>query len=276
MKREHCGKSGKTRLGVVRFLNSRPLIEGLDGRPDLALHFAVPSALANMLKAGQVDAALVPVIDLARAGSEWEQVSDAGIACDGETLTVRVLSRVPPEKMTRLYLDTDSHTSVVLAQLIWRHWYRRPVDVQPLAEVGSIEQCESVLVIGDKVVTIPTSDFTHTIDLGSVWKQWTGLPFVFAVWAAPAGLPGNAELGELLSRARDLGVSRAADLAERHGPPRGWPMDLALRYMTSYLKYTITPAAHAGMTRFIALAEAGGFISRADFGERSRVEKVPT
>jgi chorismate dehydratase len=267
---------GKTRLGVVRFLNSRPLIEGLDGRPDLALHFAVPSALANMLKAGQVDAALVPVIDLARAGSAWEQVSDAGIACDGETLTVRVFSHVPPEKMTRLYLDIDSHTSVVLAQLIWRHWYRRPVEVQPLAEVESIAKCESVLLIGDKVVTTPTGRFVHIIDLGSIWKQWTGLPFVFAVWAAPAGRPGNAELAELLSRARDLGVSRVAELAQGHGPPRGWPMALAMRYMTDYLKYTITPAAHAGMTRFLALAEADGFIRRADFGERSRAEKVPT
>jgi chorismate dehydratase len=256
--------SGKTRLGVVKFLNSRPLIEGLAEKPGVVLHYAVPSALANMLRTGQVDAALVPVIDLARAGGVWERISDAGIGCDGETLTVRVYSRVRPERMTRLHLDTDSHTSVVLAQLIWKHWYGRPVTVEPLAEAGSLERCESVLVIGDKVVTTPAEGFEHSIDLGSAWKQWTGLPFVFAAWAAPAGRPGNHKLGELLSRARDLGVSRAAELAQRDGPGLGWPVDLALRYMTEYLTYTITPAAREGMARFIGLAEQEGFIRRQE------------
>ncbi|HSW45374.1 MAG TPA: menaquinone biosynthesis protein [Phycisphaerae bacterium] len=248
------------RLGIVQFLNSRPLIEGLEDRPDIELHFAVPSALAHMLRTGQVDASLVPVIDLARAGGAWEQVSDAGIACDGETLTVRVFSRVPAEEMTHLHLDTDSHTSVVLAQLIWKHWFRRRLEVQPLAEANSLDRCESVLLIGDKVATTPSDAFAHCIDLGSVWKKWTGFPFVFAVWASPTGRPGNAELGDLLSRARDLGVSRAAELAKKHAPPRGWPTDLALRYMTDCLKYTITPAAYQGMRKFITLATEEGFV----------------
>ena len=253
-----------TRLGVVEFLNSKPLIEGLERLPGISLHFAVPAALADLLHAGKVDAALVPVIDIARAGDAWERISDAGIACDGETLTVRVFSHVPPEQMTCLYLDTHSHTSVVLAQLIWRHWYHRPVQVRSLAEVDSLDRCESVLLIGDKVVTTPTADFAHSIDLGGAWKRWTKLPFVFAAWAAPKGRPGNAELGRRLSEARDLGVSQAARLAEVHGPSRGWPVDLALRYMTDYLKYTITPTACEGMERFIAMASEDGFVRRAE------------
>lgn len=252
------------RLGVVSFLNSKPLIEGLESNPKVSLCLAVPSRLAGMLRARQVDAALVPVIDLARAGGAWERISDAGIACDGETLTVRVFSHVPPEHMTRLYLDGDSHTSVVLAQLVWRHWYHRPLEVRPLAEAGSIDRCESVLLIGDKVVTTNTKSFAHTIDLGAAWKEWTGLPFVFATWAAPTGRPGNAELGTLLSRTRDIGVSRAAELAARYAPGLGWPTDLALRYMTDYLKYTITPAARQGMEKFIELARAEGFIGQAN------------
>ncbi len=253
-----------TRLGVVSFLNSKPLIEGLDGDSRVSLCFAVPSALAGMLRAGRVDAALVPVIDLARAGGAWEAISDAGIGCDGETLTVRVFSRVPPERMTCLHFDGDSHTSVVLAQLIWHHWYGRPLEVQPLTKVGSLDQSESVLLIGDKVVSAPTRGFAHSIDLGNAWKQWTHLPFVFATWAAPAGRTANAELGAILSRARDIGVSRAAELADRHASAHGWPTDLALRYMTDYLKYTITPAAREGMEKFMDLARAGGFSLQTD------------
>ncbi|HOW70039.1 MAG TPA: menaquinone biosynthesis protein [Phycisphaerae bacterium] len=248
------GSTKLVRLGVVKFLNSKPLIEGLEGRPDVELHFAVPSALAGMLKAGQVDAALVPVIDWARAGGAWERVSDAGIASDGQTLTVRIYSRVPPESMTVLHVDGDSHTSVRLARLIWEHVYHRRLRQIPLSSASSIRDCESVLLIGDKVVTTAMVDFEYNIDLGEAWKRWTGLPFVFAVWVAPAGLAMNQELGTMLNEARDRGVAKAGELAARHAPDCGWPVDLAVRYLTHYLTYRITPAARQGIERFVTLA----------------------
>ena len=173
-------------LGVVSFLNSRPLIEGLDREAGVKLRFAVPSALAGMLCAGEVYAGLVPVIDLARNAERWRRVSDACIGSDGPTMTVRVFSRVPPQEMTELFVDGDSHTSVALARLIWSRWFRRPVRIAPLASAADANQCESVLLIGDKVVTAPVRGFDHQVDLGGAWKEWTGLPFVFAVWVAPA------------------------------------------------------------------------------------------
>lgn len=242
------------RLGVVEFLNSRPLIEGLEGRPEVELRFAVPSALADVLRSGAVDAALVPVIDWARAGGSWERVSDAGIASDGETLTVRVYSQVPPEAMTVLHVDGDSHTSVRLAELIWKHVYHRPLRQVPLSSTSSIGDCESVLLIGDKVVTTAMAGFEYNIDLGEAWKRWTGLPFVFAVWVAPAGGAMNDELAAMLNEARDRGVARAAELAARYAPKRGWPVDLAVRYLTRYLTYRITPAARQGIERFVSMA----------------------
>lgn len=247
----------RIRLGVVRFLNSKPLIEGLEDRPDVELHFAVPSALADMLKAGKVDAALVPVIDWARAPGAWERISDAGIASDGQTLTVRVYSHVPPKAMTVLHVDGDSHSSVRLAQLIWEHVYHRRLKQVPLSSALSVKSCESVLLIGDKVVTTAMGDFEYTIDLGEAWKQWTGLPFVFAVWVAPAGQAMNDELGRMLNEARDRGVAKAGELATRYAPERGWPVDLAVRYLTQYLTYVITPAARQGIERFVALAMKG-------------------
>ncbi len=248
-----------TRLGVVSFLNARPLIEGLRGRPDLALHEAVPARLGGMLAEGLLDAALVPVIDLARSRGRWTRVSDVCIGSDGPTLTVRVFARVPPERIEVLHADTDSHTSVVLARLIWRHVYGRSPVVVPLDGRKPSDDREAVLLIGDKVVTSDMTGFPHELDLGEAWKRWTGLPFVFAVWAAPAGVEPSG-LAEILERARDRGVARAAAIAWEQGPARGWPAGLAEEYLVRRLIYRLTPAALAGLERYTALAGEAGWI----------------
>jgi len=251
-----------TTLGAVSFLNTLPLIEGIDRRSDARLRRAVPAELPAMLQRGEVDAALIPVIDLARNGHTWQRISDACIASDGETLTVRVFSRVPPEKITTLFVDTDSHTSIVLAQLIWEQWYRRTIEVAPLQQNTTPEQCESVLLIGDKVITAPTQNFEFQIDLGAAWKEWTGLPFVFAVWAAPAGRNSD-RLAVILNNARDCGVAAAERIAREEAPHIGWPEEIAVQYLTQHIKYTLTTETLKGMNRFIALATQAGFVPKA-------------
>lgn len=261
------GQHGVSTLGVVSFLNAQPLIEGLDGEAGIKLHFAVPAALPGMLEGGQVDVALIPVIDLAAKADVWEQISDACIGSDGETLTVRVFSKVPPEKITSLYVDNDSHTSVVLARLIWLHQYEQRLKLAPLADVVSCDECESVLLIGDKVVDVLDSSFEYQIDLGQAWKEWTGLPFVFAVWAVPSDVANN-QLAALLNEARDRGVARASAIAAEVGPELGWPIELATEYLTQRLFYKLTPAALEGMNMFIELATEEGIIERS--GELAR------
>jgi chorismate dehydratase len=250
------------RLGAVSFLNTKPLIEGLADEPGVRLELAVPAGLADMLHAGRVDAALVPVIDIGRAGGRWKRISDAGICSDGDTLTVQVFSRVPPEDMTTLHADTDSHTSVILARLIWKGFHRRPLSVVPLKAGAGVEHCESVLLIGDKVVRADVGSFPYRVDLGGAWRAWTGLPFVFAAWAAAVD-HDTTHLARLLVQARDRGVARAVELAAEHGPALGWPVDLARDYLTRHMKYTITSTAEAGMDKFLELARLEGFISQA-------------
>lgn len=260
-------------LGVVSFLNSRPLIDGLDARTGLSLHYAVPSALPAMLRRGEVDAALVPVVDLARSAGDWRRISDACIASDGETLTVRVFSRVPPEQMTSLYVDPDSHTSVALAQLIWAYHFERRLAFRPMNAVDDLTACESVLLIGDKVVTAPLQGYEYEVDLGGAWKAWQGLPFVFAVWAAPSaarlaasgGGLNEADYGTLarqLEAARDRGVSRVRQLADELAPVHGWPVDLAEDYMLRRLSYRLTPRHLKGMQQFFDLAAQAGILPR--------------
>jgi len=242
----------RRRIGVVSFLNSRPLVEGLDEHPGLELLFDVPARLPALLEQQAVDAALVPVIDLARAGSRWSIVSDACIGSDGETWTVRVFSRVPAERITRLHVDGDSHTSVALARVLWQERHGRTPEIHRF-QPWETDDCEAILLIGDKVVTHGAAGFAHEIDLGGAWKELTGLPFVFAVWARRAG-HDVGELGALLSAARDRGVRRAAGVAARYGPPRGWSVAAAERYLTRHLSFTLTPRHQQGLSLFRELA----------------------
>src|SRR5262245_43961318 len=104
---EKSGPAGRAesavhRLGVVSFLNARPLVDALLGRADCVVRPAVPAKLAAMLAEGACDVALLPVVDYYRGRERLAAVSDACIASDGETMTVRVFSRVPPDKLTRL------------------------------------------------------------------------------------------------------------------------------------------------------------------------------
>ena len=243
---------------MVSYLNAKPLIAGLDRDSSLTLRFDVPARLAALLDSQEVDAALVPVIDLWQAGRQWRVISDACIGCDGETYTVRVFSRVPPARLRRLHVDGDSHTSVALARVIWAEAHQRNLEVLPFDGVDPA-QCEGVLLIGDKVVSHNLTEFDIETDLGSAWKSLTGLPFVFAVWAAGH----DAVLGDLeatLSAARDAGIASAQSIAEDFGPGMGWPVRLATRYLTSRLKYMLGPRQRQGMARFLELAKKHGLV----------------
>ena len=176
-------------------------------------------------------------------------------------MTVRVFSRVSPERMNTLYVDGDSHTSVVLARLIWSQYFERPLRIVPLEAASDPNACESVLLIGDKVVTGPVKGFAYQVDLGGAWKEWTGLPFVFAVWAAPAG--GDHErLARLLNAARDRGVARAAQIADEAGPARGWPVEVAREYLTERLMFKVSPQAREGMGLFFEMATQEGILPK--------------
>jgi chorismate dehydratase len=246
------GHSG-FRLGVVSYLNAKPLIAGLDADPAVQLIFDVPARLPDLLDAGGCDCALVPIVDLVARGRNWRIVSDSCIGCDGETFTVRVFSRVPPEQMSTLHVDGDSHTSIVLARIIWQELFGRSLTITPFRGNESLDECEGVLLIGDKVVNQNLIEHDIQTDLGAAWKTLTSLPFVFAVWAAPP----HVSLGDLparLSRARDRGVETAALIAEDFGPGLGWPVALARRYLTGRLKFHLGEPQREGMRRFFELA----------------------
>ncbi|MAE65917.1 MAG: hypothetical protein CMJ18_16725 [Phycisphaeraceae bacterium] len=249
------------RIGCVSFLNAVPLIDGLgeaEGDGNLHLRFAVPSELLAGLEAGADDIALCPVIDYFTSGAELEIVPVGAIGCGRSTMTVKLVSRVPIEGIDRVHADTDSHTSVVLLQVVLaeRFGLRPRIVSQRMGRGDRLpDHPEAMLVIGDKVVRVDESRFPHQLDLGEAWNDLTGLPFVFAIWMARRG----AELGGLPGR---LEARRRANLADleaivrRQAPGHRWPVDLARHYLGSLLTYEVGPAQIEAIGQFARKAHA--------------------
>lgn len=247
------------KLGVVSYLNSRPLIDGL-AAADLQLEFDVPARLSQRLDAGEFDAALIPLADVIRSAGKVQVISDACIASDGETMTVRVFSQVPPDRIRTLHVDLDSHTSVALARILWHELYSRELTLKPfetrklLTDTPiELEAIEAVLLIGDKVVDARRGSFAYEVDLGGAWRQMTGLPFVFAVWASRTSelKPGTSlQLATRLTEARDRGVVRAPEIARTQGPELGWTPAVADRYLARCLKFKLDERMVAGADLF--------------------------
>jgi chorismate dehydratase len=249
---------GSWQVGCVSYLNSKPLIEPIVQRRDCRVHFAVPADLLNLLETGQVQAALTPVVDYQTSTSELVLVPAGGICCDGPTLTVRIYSPSPPAQIRRLYADTDSHTSVILSQVVLRELY----GVQP--EVIALKAAErhriwaddaALLLIGDKVVNAAPNQwqFPVQLDLGEQWKRLTGLPFVFAMWMMRADALDES-LARILADARRQGRAMTDELVSQYAASTHWPPNLARRYFTQYLKYDITPGCRQGLELFYQYA----------------------
>jgi chorismate dehydratase len=246
-------------VGSVSYLNAKPLIYGLEDDPRVDLQLAVPAKLLDGLNSQELDVALLPVIDYQRL-ADGRIVPSGGIGCDGPTLTVRIFSRKPIEKIEVLACDSESHTSVALARIVLaEHYSVEPRFVDSSLRTGHEE---AMLLIGDKVVTHEPWGFEHQVDLGAAWKEMTGRPFVFAVWTTRAGI----QLGDLpdrLRQARDLGLANVARIVDRHAAAHGWPKDLAMKYLSDYLRFEIGPGQLDAIRAFSELVAKHGIISGA-------------
>ena len=243
------------RVASVGYVNAKPLLSGLDRDPRIDLTLDVPSGLLGRVRDRRADVALLPVIDLQREPG-LVVVPAGGIGCDGPTLTVRLFSRVPFDRIDTLACDPDSHTSVALARVVLDKLYgRRP----EFADLRAAPDGGPRLLIGDKVVCEEPAGYPHQLDLGGAWKELTGLPFVFAVWCARGGV----ELGDLPARlvaAREQGMTQIDGIVREFALPRGWPADVARRYFTEYLRFEIGDRQLEAIRLFHQLAAEAGVI----------------
>jgi len=251
----------RIRIGAVTYLNSKPLVEGLAGlcpAADLILDY--PSRLADQLARGALDVALIPSVE-SFGNPDYEVVSDACVATRGEVLSVRLYCRKHPGEVRTLALDEGSRTSAALTRVMLAERYGVHPELVSLPLGKSIQQCsaDAVLLIGDRAMVPPSESFHTVWDLGAEWMEWTGLPFVFAMWVARrSGLA--PEVGVQLSAARDLGVSRIPEIARRESVSMDLSEETVRDYLTKNLHFTLGPAERAGLQLFQDLVEQHGLV----------------
>ena len=245
------------RVGAVSYLNTKPLVYRLaEMAPHAQLVFDLPSRLADALAQGALDVALIPSVEFFQ-DPQYTVVSDACIACRGPVLSVKLLSRVPLERLGSLALDEGSRTSAALVQILLREQYgivpqlvNLPIG-QPFYEAPT----DAILVIGDRAIHTADDEFPVVWDLGSRWREWSGLPFVFAMWVARTG----TELGGLviaLGQARDAGLADLRQIAQREAPQVGMTAAACYRYLHENLHFTLGPAEQRGLELFYQHAAA--------------------
>lgn len=273
------------RIGCVKYLNTLPLVQGLSTWQGASVVSAVPSRLIDMLLSdGEegIDLGLVSLIDYARSAEPLLLIPAGMIGCDGPTLTVRLYSGVLLEQVTRVHADTDSHTSAALARIILARRYGLAnvpiVDFDARERIApghdSEEWPQTLLLIGDKVVTDspPADRYPHQLDLGQAWKDLTGLPFVYATWmcreaAWEAGDDRAMRIrtaAAVLDRARRHNQTRADWLVGAGAGPRGWPEDLARRYIGEHLRYEVGPREREAVGRFLSESADLGLAPRRE------------
>ncbi len=245
----------RVRIGAVTYLNSKPLIEGLAAlcpHADIILDY--PSHLADDLSQCQLDAALIPSIE-SFGNPDYEIISDACVATHSEVFSVKMYSRVHPGAIRTLALDEGSRTSAALTRIMLAERFGVTPELKqlPLGKTTRDSNTDAVLLIGDRAMK-PVEESFHTVwDLGLEWVQWTGLPFVFAMWVARKESPLNG-IAEQLSAARDLGLQNVAEIARRGAKQLDLPEEMVLRYLTKNLHFKIGPAERAGLKLFQELA----------------------
>lgn len=247
------------RIGAVSYLNSKPLIEDLaELAPQAELILDFPSRLADRLGQGELDVALIPSIECV-LGPKYEIVSDACVATHGPVLSVKLYSRVPMPEIRTLALDEGSRTSAALAKILLaeRFGLHPKLERLPLDLDTRDTTADAILLIGDRAIHPPAEAFSVVWDLGAEWTRWTGLPFVFAMWATRAGTDlGPVE--EALCQARDLGLRRVTEIAAREAPLLGLSGQTTLEYLTENLYYRLGPAERRGFQRYHELAMKQG------------------
>lgn len=247
------------RLGAVSYLNTKPLVDGLDAQPDLfSLRFDVPAQCAALLHEGRIDLGLIPAIEYLRG--EYRIVPDVAIASDGAVRSVAIFSRVPITQVTTLAMDISSRTSVALTRVLCaRHWGIAPKTVPAEPDLRAmLTRADAALVIGDPALSIDCAAHgVEAIDLGTEWQAMTGLPFVYAMWCGRDEACGPEHVAALRT-ARDRGVAAIDAIAEREGGGDDARRTLVRGYLRDNLRYGLGERELAGLRRFHELASEQG------------------
>lgn len=261
------------RLGRLPWINTAPVFAGIDrGIVPCSAEVVTATAaeLNDLLAAGELDVSAVSAVEYARAAHLYHLLPNLAITCDGPVHSVALFSKRPVAELdgATVLRTASSRTSILLLELLCKHvWKVAPRFATARAESNDLAALESlpheaVLVIGDAALHLRASGrYPVFEDLGSAWHAWTGLPFVFAVWAArrDADRAGALALHEQLLASRAWGIAHLDLLAEESAARTGIPVPTCRAYLGD-LDYELSYRHLAGLTEFFGKLAGDGLV----------------
>jgi len=242
----------KWRIGAVSYLNTRPLLLGMEQSPfrdSIDLVKSYPAQIAQDLLDDTIDIGLVPVAIMPLLSNPLI-VSKYVIGTEGEVTSVALFSQVPMDQIEKVYLDYQSRTSVQLAKVLFAQYWNKEVEFLIATEgyINEISGTTAGVIIGDRALA-SLKRFEHIYDLGLAWKQHTGLPFVFAAWVANKSIP--AAFMEAFDAANAYGMKHLDEVITLI-PATEQVYDLH-KYYTENISYELTPEKRKGLELFLEL-----------------------
>ena len=237
------------RIGSVPYLNSVPLTYGIEEETS----FVVPSKLAEQLRAGELDVALVSITEvLFHEG--YDVLDGVAVASQGPVKSVFRAHRQPLEEIQTIHCDTASLTSVNLLRVLLAERGLAPT-FEPLVDYSQAAALENVLLIGNRGIDFLRTQHNHAIwDLGAAWHELTGLPFVYAVWALRRGHHDKALRTKLLA-AKENGLAKLAQIIAEHPD---YDAEFRQAYLGGHIRYDLGAPEKAGLSGFIELLKKHG------------------
>lgn len=237
------------RVGSVPYLNAVPLTRGLEDE----VEFIPPAQLAEKLRKGDLDAALVSITEVLQHDG-YDILDSIAVASLGEVLSVFVAHRKPLEEIREVHCDPASLTSVNLLRVLLAEKGLKP-EFKVLSSYEAAPQHDHVLLIGNPAIDFSRSQTGYEIwDLGTAWFEMTKLPFVYAVWALRRGVE-NARLRRLLREARDFGMDTLENVINSRTE---YDLDFRKDYLGWHIHYHLGADEKRGVQRFVELMEKHG------------------
>ena len=225
------------------YSNSAPLVDKLaEVDPRVRVINDHPAKLVDDLNAGKADVALIPVVHLF-SHPELTMIDGLGIAADGPVQSVLLKCNIPVDRIKTVARDPASATSNALAELLLRIHYGR--DIEMVDGNGA----DAAVVIGDRALCsapAPAGD----IDLAEAWKEMTGLPFVFAVWAVRNDFPEIGAVTEIACKACKAGFHSLETIAARYVDELGHTQPFWIDYLRSSIHYELSELDMEGLGKF--------------------------
>jgi len=232
------------RVGSVPYLNAVPLTRGLERE----IEFIPPAQLAEKLRRGDLDAALVSVTEVLFHDG-YDVLDGIAVASLGEVFSVFLAHRVPLEQVREVFCDPASLTSVNLLRVLLAGRGLKP-EFKPLPDYAQAAQHDAVLLIGNPAIEFRRASHPHEIwDLGAAWYELTRLPFVFAVWALRRGV-ANERLRRQLRAARDFGLDTLDHVISSRPE---YDLDFRRDYLGWHIHYHLGADEKRGIAKFIEL-----------------------